>query len=637
MVNWKKLYPEGHPNEGFILTNIGQNLQATNSLEGALKSYEAALEIYQKFYGNKHPEIASTLNLIGNIYNIQGEFEKAIDHYQRAIIANIPDVTSLDIQENPSVATYLNSNTLLNSLYYKSKAYMDLHFNKTLKFSDLKLSLSTLQSCDSLIDNIRKVRTNESDKLALGQLASTVYETGVELCKAMGDVAVKKDDYYKLSFYFAEKSKSAVLLEAIADANAKSFAGLNSEDLALENAFKNDIAYLENQIVLESNVEFRKNLQSELLVKRTAYEDFVRSIEKKYPEYYKLKYSTGLPSVEKIQQSLNENQEVLAYFISDVSKRVYLYEINTKKFKLSSKPLGETFDQYVSGFKNSIFFKVKDTYEFTAVELHNLLIPKKIDKSISHLIIIPSGRLGTIPFEALITSKIKGEVAYSELPYLINNYQISYTYSSALLEFESNPNLQKEAFLCAPVTFNSLPDLPGSALELSKLNKILDSKNIQTTTISMGESSEGLIKRQNFNNNKYVHLATHGVVDEETPALSRIFLKSGDNEDGSLYTGEIYNLNLNTELVTLSACETGLGKLSKGEGVIGLSRALLYAGAGNVLVSLWAVSDSSTADLMTNFYASFTDEPLQIAKQSRIETTQFSEPYYWAPFILIGQ
>lgn len=641
LMQWKKLYPAGHPNEAFILTNIGQNLQATNSLQDALASYELALEVYLKFYGNEHPEVASTYNLIGNIYNVEGEFEESLSYYQKAIISNVPGFDEIDIEINPATSSYLNSNTLLNSLYYKSKALMDLHFNKTLKFNDLKLSLSTLQSCDSLIDNIRKIRTNESDKLALGQLSSTVYETGVELCKAMGDVAVKKDDFYELSLYFAEKSKSAVLLEAIADSNAKSFAGLDESDLLLENAFKNDIAYLENQIVIQSNAEFRKNLQSELLVKRTAYEELIKSIETKYPEYFKLKYSTILPSLEELQSELTSNQMLLTYFVSDISKRLYIYEITQKKLKLISKAVEDNFDQYLSGYKNSIFFKVKDTYQLTAVELHDLLIPKKIDKEIDHLIIIPSGRLGTIPFEALLTDKIKNEPSYSELPYLVNSHKISYTYSSALLSKRTSTNKQTEAFLCAPVTFNSLPSLPGTEQELNQLGDILSSRNITSNSFLLADASEELIKNQNFNNYKYVHLATHGVVDAETPALSRIFLNSGGNEDGSLYTGEIYNLNLGTELVTLSACETGLGKLSKGEGVIGLSRALLYAGAENVLVSLWAVSDTSTANLMTDFYSSIVNEnysqALQEAKKSLINSDGFSEPYYWAPFILIGQ
>ena len=640
---WKELYPNGHPNEGFILINIGQNKQKLDDWEGALKAYTDALAIYKKFYGEEHPEVASTLNLIGNLYNIKGEFNDALNYYQKALIANTKKFKSTDIENNPSVTDYYNSNTLLNSLYYKSKAEADLHFNKTLKFSDLKMSLSTLQSCDTLIDKIRQVRTNEADKLALGQLSSAIYETGVELCKAMGDVAVKKDDFYELSFYFAEKSKSAVLLEAIADAKAKSFAGLSDEDLEQESFLKTEIAYLEKSVLQEENIDMKAQLQSSLLSSLNDYSKFVSEIEKKYPKYYALKYNSSLPTVKDVQAKLEENETVLSYFLTENSKRVYIFEITKNDFELHSNPQTEEFDKYISGFRNSIYFGVKPTYELTATNLYNIIIPKKLDKNTTDLIIIPAGRLGTIPFEALLTAKVKGDVAYKDLPYLINSYNISYSYASALfVESKEAPSImENKAFLCAPVTFTDLPSLPGSKEEVDKLNSILANMGFGADNLLEANANESEIKSQDFRKYKYVHLATHGVVNESNPALSRIFFNPSTLEDGNLYTGEIYNLQFDTDLVTLSACETGLGKLSKGEGVIGLSRALLYAGANNLVVSLWTVSDASTAQLMTQFYSNFNSSKyapaLSTAKKKLISSDDYSAPFYWAPFILIGE
>lgn len=641
---WKELYPKGHPNEGFILVNIGQNKQQMVDIEGALNSYLEALSLYKKYYGEQHPEVASTLNLIGNIHNIQGEFEKAIGFYQQALIANSKNFTSTDIEQNPNTGNYLNSNTLLNSLYYKSKAFADLHFNKTLKFSDLKLSLLTLQSCDTLVDRIRQVRTNEADKIALGQLSSSVYETGVELCYAMGDVAVKKDDYYALSFYFAEKSKSAVLLEAIADAKAKSFAGMSEAELDKELFLKSEIAFLENSVLREEEDENQRNqLQSQLLSARNDYANFIKEIESKYPNYFALKYNTSIPSIDEVQAKLLDNQTLLSYFLTENSRRVYIFEITPDKFKIHSKPQTEEFDQYISGFRNSIYFQVKPTYFLTASKLHDILLPKRLDKNTTDLIIVPAGRLGTIPYEALLVDEPKEETSFNELSYLVNDYSIRYSYASALFVEESKKHVTEEskAFLCAPIEFEELPNLPGSKQELDELKSILADKGFGTENLTNENANESEIKSQDFRQYKYVHLATHGVVNEENPALSRIFFNSSPLEDGSLYTGEIYNLQFDTDLVTLSACETGLGKLSKGEGVIGLSRALLYAGANNLVVSLWSVSDDSTADLMKTFYQNMSNadysKPLQSAKAELIKSDQYAEPYYWAPFILIGQ
>ncbi|MDQ4141858.1 MAG: CHAT domain-containing protein, partial [Bacteroidota bacterium] len=158
------------------------------------------------------------------------------------------------------------------------------------------------------------------------------------------------------------------------------------------------------------------------------------------------------------------------------------------------------------------------------------------------------------------------------------------------------------------------------------------------------QAREDQFKKEEVSSYNYIHLATHGFVNEKYPELSGLLFsqESSNREDGILYTGEIYNLRLKAELVTLSACETGLGKLAQGEGVIGLTRALLYAGAKNILVSLWKVYDGSTADLMEYFYRELLSgkdkaTALQLAKRKMIRKSKYNQPYYWAPFILIGK
>lgn len=119
---------------------------------------------------------------------------------------------------------------------------------------------------------------------------------------------------------------------------------------------------------------------------------------------------------------------------------------------------------------------------------------------------------------------------------------------------------------------------------------------------------------------------------------------SEHDEDNVLYMGELYNLQINADLVTFSACETGLGKIIEGEGVVGLTRALTYAGARNILVSLWKVNDASTSELMLSFYKALLQKnqkeissALRDAKLAMIKGEKFSDPYYWAPFVLLGR
>lgn len=146
---------------------------------------------------------------------------------------------------------------------------------------------------------------------------------------------------------------------------------------------------------------------------------------------------------------------------------------------------------------------------------------------------------------------------------------------------------------------------------------------------------------------RYVHFATHGYLDSERPGLSALILSQvnqrGEAEDGFLRAHEIYNLNLPADLVVLSACQTGLGRDFKGEGLVGLTRGFMYAGAARVVVSLWNVNDKATAELMARFYRKMlrdAQRPAAALRAAQVEmwkTKQWSAPYYWAAFTLQGE
>jgi len=564
-------------------------------------------------------------------------------YYQKALIANSRGFNSKELERTPKVSEYINSNTLLNSLFYKAQAFEDYHFNFSLDFKDLKMGLSTLYSADSLIDNIRKTITNESDKLAIGSLAAQVYENGVRLSYAMADLSLRKDEYYGHAFYFTEKSKSAVLLQSISDASAKSYANIPAEKISMENSFQKKINFYEQQIAKNEDGKSQEYI-SKLLDVRRDYEAFIDTLENIYPAYYNLKYNVEIPTIEAIQKLLKENEALISYFVA--ADAIYVFLLTDNKLKVDRVKKSENFERYLSGFRNSIYFKSDDIYKLTGNELFKDLFPSSIPKSITHLTLIPSGALGTLPFEALLTNRVKDdELNYSELPYLVDSYSISYQYAAALYfqnqKIESTNN-SSAALLCAPVQFPTMEDLPATAIEVSTIENIIKANGIRADVLVKSDATESSLKGRDLNQYKYLHLATHGMVNEYAPALSRIYLyeETETEEDGSLFSGEIYNLNLNADLVTLSACETGLGRISKGEGIIGLSRALIYAGANNLVVSFWKVNDQSTANLMTNFYtamgtSSYADA-LQKAKLEMIKSEN-SHPYLWAAFVLIGK
>lgn len=648
---WEKIYPQPHPNKALVLMNLGQTYSTMGNSNTALEFFSKALTMYQTTQGQKHPDVTYVLNLIGNEKLAQQKFEEAAQYYQKAVVANLPDFNSDNIEINPTRFNFYNGTQLLNSLMYKAKALETRHFSKTLKIKDLQLALSTLQTCDTLIDKIRQQTTYESDKITLGAVANEIYASGVRVSHMLSDVSfLNRADYRELSFYFAEKSKAAVLQEAISDANAKSFTNIPAELLEEENSLKSALALVNQKLAQKPTPEEEKYLRETAFELNQAYTDFVSQLEKQYPDYFNLKFNTAAPTIKQLQSLLNSKTALISYFIDEDKSRLYTFLITQKRYEIKEQALPAEYDKYLSGFRNSMFFSDAKVFAFSSRNLYRLLIPAGIPGSIDNLVFLPTGRMSVVPFEALLTQPIKEGTAFNKLPYLVKRFNVRYELSAGLLLQKSKSNIKTgiaSAQLMAPIQFpekDNLNELPGTETEVNQIKSLLTSKKIPCEVLINHSANETSVKSEALKNYDLIHFATHGIVDEENPDLSRIFLQTdSEAEDGNLFSGEIYNLHLNANLVTLSACQTGLGKISKGEGVIGLSRALVYAGAKNLVVSFWSVADESTSQLMTSFYQQlitttgkpFT-EALRDAKLEMIEHEKYASPFYWAPFVLIG-
>ncbi len=331
------------------------------------------------------------------------------------------------------------------------------------------------------------------------------------------------------------------------------------------------------------------------------------------------------------------------------------------------------------------------------------------------LIIVPDGSLYTLPFEALITTLPtpgrESPADYASLPYLIQQHVISYAPSATVLsamktdrteskqplaallvgdpvfdptdsrikkEAQTNlsgqsqrdlllKELPPESLASAPPASNpsasgsepagvKIPRLPATRTEVNEIAKLLRQNGIQPEVFMDLDANESLFRTRDLQGYQFVHLATHGLLNADHPESSGLLLSLVGNPpemDGFLRTREIFNLRLGSPIVMLSACKTGLGQLRKGEGLIGLTRAFVYAGAKDVGVSLWPVDDNSTAQLMSGFYSRLLPpkdvsassstalpEPasaLRMAQIDMINGRKYSPPYFWAPFILVGQ
>jgi CHAT domain-containing protein len=643
------VYPEPHPGKAIAVYNLGQTYLRLNDRKAAMEFYEAALKMYEDCYGAQHPELSTVRNAIGNLHLAEDRFDEALVAYQRSLHANVQNFTDPDVGSNPAPENYYNGTRLLHTLLFKAQAFEARYLRKSLKFSDLDEALQILARCDSLIDILRHQITNETDKLLLGTMANEVYADGVRVAYQAGLNALKKGPYFEKAFYFAEKSKSAVLLESISDTHAKSFAGIPANLLEAEKEIRSALTLNAQELAAKPSEAEEKALRERSFHLKAQYEAFIKKLEAEYPEYYNLKFNSSSPSVAQIQSAIGGHTALISYTIDEKNSQAYIFLIRKNHFRVWQRTLPTDFDKYLNGLRNSLYFVEINTFRECSYALAQTLLPP-LPSSVTDLVILPAGRLSLVPFETLLLKDAAPDTDYRSMPLLIRQYSVRYEFSAGLLlqksQAKHNPVTQPSILLCAPINFperKHLGALPGTEREVAAISGLFTENNLEATTYVREDAGEQAVKTGNLKDYGFVHFATHGIVDQLDPELSRIFLQSSAGEDGDLFAGEIYNLELNARLVTLSACQTGMGKIVKGEGVIGLSRALMYAGAEKMIVSFWNVADESTALLMKDFYRNLLENPgtdysenLRQAKLTLLENEKYSAPFYWAPFVLIG-
>ncbi|MGD0581499.1 MAG: tetratricopeptide repeat protein [Bacteroidales bacterium] len=672
-----------YENFGFMCTKF-------NKYDLALEFYSKAIRIFKELFGEKNPSLVSTYNNIGNLYYKKGEYVSALEYYQKGIVANVINFEdSVNVNSNPKVRDYLHPIGFSNSLFGKANA-----FNK---LNNYVASLHNFQLCDTLAVNVRKNRITESDKLELATSANILYENAIQFCVLSASkmqTVTDKNYYDEQSFAFSEKSKAGVLIEALSGQESLKFAGIPDSLLQREHALKVELRLFEKNIAESQDSLNKTVIRNQLFNLNRQYDELVAKFEKEYPNYYNLKYAMQNPTIKEIQNIIDDKTAIRSYFVGDSS--VFIFTLTKNKLNVNQVPIIKNLKDSITWFRYGLTKtsqRMQEYYRRIGYLLYQQLFPisAPIDKNIENLIIIPDGILAIIPFESLLTSNITGNIDdYKNYPYLIKKYNISYSYSAKLfyrtfskqkstsieitklndwLAFApvfddsgdqslvlSTRELQKQlkwlktdSLMTNRSMFdrNYITPLPATKTETEDIFKLYDDNNLKAKVLLHKDANEQFVKSGELAKYKILHFATHGFVNSERPELSGLVLAQDTTggEDGILYSGEIYNLKLNADLVVLSACETGLGKIQKGEGIIGLTRALLYAGAKNIIVSLWQVADESTSNLMVDFYKNSLEnkgklsysEALRNAKLKMIAEGKYAHPLFWSPFILIGK
>jgi len=626
--------------------------------------YEKALVMRLNMLGEHSHYVAYTYNRLANLLEKQGLYEEALENLDKSIASNSKK-SNEDQMKLSTSELFHNSLSKLEFFFTldQKASVLQSIYKKDRKVTHLLSALQIYELCDSFIDTIRTSYQTYSDKVELNKSSTIFFAEAMDLCWQLFERS-KEVKYIQYLFYFSERSKGAVLNASMTDTRSKKFANIPDSLLVKERELKIDLSFYKSQeqrelVKKEERDTAKLNYaQEEIFNLSREQEDLIQVLENNYPKYYAYKHNIKIASLEEVQNKIiKQNQSMLEYFVGD--SLIYTVTITNDNSYIHQQPKPTSFDSIISTFQKAITNKDFETYAHSANILYNILIaPVKDNIQGNRLIIIPDGTLWHVNFDLLLSSN-KPTENYKELDYLLKYYAISYAYSANLLFQESNrkePLNNKQPLLAfsfsnsdnnessnnialTTLRSSSSEDLPGSRAEVRAIANIFDGQYYY------GQSANEANFKTNAEDYAILHLALHGEIDDVYPNNSKLYFTQNNDsiEDGYLYAYELYNMSLNAELAVLSACNTGSGKLVKGEGIISLGRAFTYAGCKSLVLTQWEVPDATTPQIMKDFYQGLKegltkDEALRQTKLNHLATADklTASPFYWGSFVLLG-
>jgi len=654
---------------GRLFGNIGIAYKEKGEYYDGIRAQYRAIEILRETVNEESPELSLPFLNIGKVFLDMEQPKKAIPYLKKGMAL----LNFEDIDGNLTHVKHLGYlKKILNALeeYYQQRKSLFLGNN----YQD---SLSLLYSIMIGVED-ELIKTENSGFGGQKYFKSDFIETYE---KALGhSIKLNTSQVEPSVFLFFEKTKCRFLIERLKTISYDNTLGLKDSLHKKEHNLNIDIGYYEKKKYQEQYENQSPNdsliniYSDQIFMLKRERDELLDLFRTNYKDYYNLRYSQEVVSVVGVQDSLlEEGQALLEYFVGDSS--IFTFLITKDTFKIKQLPKTFPLKQHVQTLRESIYqpFHTQDItdaqrdsldqlYRESAYLLYEKLIQPVEDmiQVNGELIIVPDGVLGYIPFDALLTDSVEAGTKVRDYPYLLKKYQTSIAYSATLLkEMQDKQHKRQPAkpFLGVAPSFDGSEDslfyasrfidYSNKRNRLSKLEEnIPEVKTLQsliggdTLINTLATKSAFLAKASDY---RILHLATHGKANDQAGDYSFLaFYQTPDSTANDwLYNRELYNMQLNADMVVLSACETGIGELQRGEGIISLARGFSYAGAKSIITSLWTVNDKEAPVLMEGFYKYLKegyskDAALRQAKLDYLESSPRPAPYYWASFIPIG-
>lgn len=653
--NWKD---SDFPDHAMTFLNAADVLRLQKKYPEAIRSFEKGIELY-KHFKNEANSVGECYYGLAEVYIEMQDFEQTRSCLKQAEAYNnyhggqrfeaVTDIYQLlkvfRLHNQNYLAAYQRTGqtALLDSAYAAGQTCLDI-----LDFWRGRLALSEGRS--------RLVGTNYPVYEGILQTLKTLKTTGL------------RDTTDREAFAVVEQCKSLELAEAVKNTQVWAFGSVPPAFLEAEKQIQRQLDKVEQRrqrLFAQGAAEGDSALvaaSASALGWQLKKDSLQQVMALQYGDYFRLRHANQRVSLRTLQtEVLRPDQTLLQYFVGDSS--IFVFLVRPDYYEMSEIKKDFPLDTWVASLRASLTDKKEsaaDVFADIAHQLYQKLVQPFEAKLTKNLLISPDGILSYIPFDVLLTEAPDKAVRFQTHPYWLRKHAISYCFSATLLRdmqqkqhrqpptlpivayapfFDGDTTVLAQQFDKDPTMRRDLAPLPSSGKEAVGTARLMGGKAV--TGFAATESSFRELAPQA----RLIHLATHGKAYDKGGDYSFLaFSPIKDSlENELLYARDLYNMTLNADMVVLSACESGLGKLKRGEGVISLARAFAYAGAKSVFTSLWAVNDEKTMELMLLFYKNIKkgmdkSEALQAAKLTFIEKQSHTNahPFYWAAFIGIG-
>lgn len=614
-----------------------------------------------------------TLAHLGHAYRQAGKLQQALEQYQRVF-----SLIKESGQKYPFEAELYEG---MGDIYFRQRNFpLALeNFNKALPLAENQQRPVTISSVSSRIGDVMRESGKQAEAVAHYQKAiqqiesmrsllesqeyrQSYFEGGLEAYINMMDALLAAGKHEE-AFNYGERARSRVFLDILGSkvqlSRAKS--GLLEEETTLNE----HIAALKAMLADKEGETQRESLRRELEQAERTYNALLSKVRKEDKEQASLMTVEPL-TLKEVQELLDPETTLIEYFVTEPN--ILVWVVQKDKVQHVAVRLGKKKLSYlVKTLRETIFtLGEKEKFNEVSTSLYKHLIEPLLPHiSGKELVLVPHDVLHYLPFQALYSPQGR---------YLIEEYSLSYLSSASLLQFTTAKRKAKGEKVLAfgnPDLGDPSKNLRFAELEAKEIQRFYPKSTVLLKNEATEEKGKSLSSQHDI-----LHFATHAELNEDDPLSSAILLAKEGKEDGRLEVKEVFGMNLNASLVVLSACETGLGKLSSGDELVGLTRAFIYAGTPSVVASLWKVEDSSTAALMGSFYRNLrTMSKVEALRQAQLElirgqggssdllarrgvggigklgeipkakpqspppvsaSVPTSHPFFWAPFILVG-